>query len=194
MDTTTGRGRVIVGVDDTPTGLRTLRAAVKQASMQHRELIAVRAFSLPPDPAPALPDQHAYRLGGADMQLKAAQTWQREVAARERQAARMIERAFQQAMAEVPDTVGVRCLAIAGSPGPALVDSAYKEDDLLVVGTSASRHWRRLFRRPVSRYCASHAACPILLVPPHELARQITRRHYHWRRHELENLLMEGSR
>lgn len=184
---------MIAGVDDTPTALRTLRAAVTQARIQNRELIAVRAFRLPRGREPVSPCLRVFRPGGTDLLPNEAQSWQWEVAARERQAAAMIGRAFQQAMAEVPDTFGVRCLVVAGSPGPVLVESAHKEDDLLVVGASASRPWRRLFRRSVSRYCAAHATCPVLLVPPHELARQVTGRHHHWRRHELENLLTAGS-
>jgi nucleotide-binding universal stress UspA family protein len=185
------RGRVVVGVDDSPAGLRTLRTAVTQARLRDRELVAVRAFSLPRDREPRRPVQQAYGLCDPGA-LGPSQSWRREMAGRQQQALSRIERAFGQAMGEVPDTVEMRWLATPGSPGPVLVESAYQEDDLLVVGTSAARH-RRLFRRSVSRYCVARAACPVLLVPPHALAREVGRRHRPWRRRELEHLLTAGS-
>jgi len=186
------RGRVVVGVDDSPAGLRTLRVAVTQARLRDRELVAVRAFSPPRDREPQV--RLAFGLPGSG---GASQSWRRELAARERQALSIVERAFGQAMGVVPDTVRVRSLAVPGLPGPVLVDSDGWENDLLVVGTSASRHplaLTRLFRRSVSCYCAARAACPVLLVPPHELAREVGSRHRPWRRRELENLLTTGLR
>jgi nucleotide-binding universal stress UspA family protein len=183
------RGRVIVGVDDSLTGLRTLRAAVAEARCRHRELFAVRAFPFPPDRDSERRAQLAYGLSGlAGMPLGPSPSWRQELVAREQQALSVVGHAFSQAMGGVPDQVRVRALAMPGAPGPVLVGTASGENDLLVVGTSLSARRRRPFRRSVSRYCAARAACPVLLVPPHEFAREAGK-HRPWHRRELENLL-----
>ncbi|MEU9106348.1 universal stress protein [Streptomyces xanthophaeus] len=66
-----------------------------------------------------------------------------------------------------------RGLTVRGSPGAALVDVARGPDDLLVVGTGSRAPLRRLLRPSVARYCMSHAACPVLAVPPSPLQAQL---------------------
>jgi nucleotide-binding universal stress UspA family protein len=186
------RGRVIVGIDDSPVGLRTLRAAVAEARWRHCELFAVRAFPFPPDRDSERRAQLACGLSGlARMPLGPSPSWLQEVAAREQHALSVVGHAFGQAMGGVPDLVRVYALAWPGSPGPVLVGTASGENDLLVVGAPLSGR-RRLLRRSASRYCAAHAACPVLLIPPHEFAREVGK-HRPWHRHELENLLAAGG-
>lgn len=186
-------GRVIVGVADSPAGLRALRVAATQARLLDTEIIAVRVFALPPldeesisvfDTAHALGRVPTYRLSRA---------WYRRLADRERSAKRAIEHAFTETLGAVPARVSVRAVASDGFPGRILVDTAHREKDLLVLGTRTRRRLPPL-HRSISRYCAAHAACPVLIVPPHELARhaETTQASRCWR--DLERHLAHTAR
>jgi nucleotide-binding universal stress UspA family protein len=60
---------------------------------------------------------------------------------------------------------------VRGEPGPALTMVARQSGDMLVVG--AGRHGPgRLFGCRTARYCLAHGACPVIAVPPSQLAAQ----------------------
>jgi nucleotide-binding universal stress UspA family protein len=66
--------------------------------------------------------------------------------------------------AERSTPVAVRQRVVHGTAGPVLVaDSA--DADLLVLGHNPRSRTNRL-HRSVSGYCARHAACPVLVIPP----------------------------
>ena len=71
-------------------------------------------------------------------------------------------------------------LVVRGEPGPALVDAACATDDLLVIGAGRRGWLPRIGHGQVSRYCLAHAHCPVLAVPPAELARAARRRPLGW--------------
>jgi nucleotide-binding universal stress UspA family protein len=148
------RGEVIVGVDDSVTGLRTLREAVATARRRGLELRAVRAYT---------------------------QGWAWDAGpVRCRQAAAVVDKAFAEAMGGIPDDVPVHTTTAVGPVHAVLVEYVRREDDLLVVGTSRRRWWWP-FRRSVGRYCAHCAPCPVLVVPPHAAARHLGGRRLWWR-------------
>jgi hypothetical protein len=60
----------------------------------------------------------------------------------------------------------VRC----GPPGPRLVSLANQPGDLLVIGAGRRAALTRLVCCPVARHCLAHAHCPVLAVPPPDLA------------------------
>ncbi|HYJ67967.1 MAG TPA: universal stress protein [Nocardioidaceae bacterium] len=182
---------VVVGVDDLPVGLRALRTAVTQARLLQRDLLAVRAFSAPPDREQIRTTATAGWLTYAPP-TDQSQTIQRFVAAREQDALRTVERAFVQAMGDVPDDVSVSPTALLGSPGQVLVQAAFQDEDLLVVGAQPRRRLRG-FRRSIGRYCLDHAKCPVLLVPPNDLARKVDRMHRPWRWRDLDKLFADGG-
>ncbi len=66
----------------------------------------------------------------------------------------------------VPPDLDIRPVVIRGEPGPALVEIASSGDDLLVVGAGRRGALTRMWHAKVSRYCLSHARCPVLAVPP----------------------------
>lgn len=141
---------VVVGVDNTLAGLHALRRAVAEARARNLPLEAVRAWS--PGPASLyaiVPDPRAA-----------------EVAA----ASQLVARAFADTLGGLPLDVTVETVLVPDVPGAALVRSAARDDDLLVIGAGRHRRWRRLAR--TVRYCLSHAACPVLVVPPPPLARE----------------------
>ncbi|MFI6565886.1 universal stress protein [Streptomyces sp. NPDC050534] len=163
-------GRVIVGVHASPAGLGALRAAVAQAELGGRELLAVRAYRPPLTRDPAVPDPVAWRLAHLPDPTP-SQIWEQMQAAREEREIRVVRDAFTRALGGIPRGVRVRPVASTGPPGAVLVATAYREDDLLVVGEPSARGLRRgwpwrWFRRSTFRYCLTHATCPVLAVPP----------------------------
>jgi nucleotide-binding universal stress UspA family protein len=58
-------------------------------------------------------------------------------------------------------------LVEADAAGPALVaEAAAREAQLLVVGSRGHGAARALVEGSVSRYCSTHARCPVLVVHP----------------------------
>jgi nucleotide-binding universal stress UspA family protein len=172
-----------------PSGPQALRAAVTQARLEHRELVAVRVFTSPRGRGKRRGIAASCGSPGSAQAPEPSRAWLRELAARQRQALDVGKEAFAQAMGGAPDNAMVRWQASSGKPGPVLTAIACRDNDLLIVGKPASQRWRRLLHRSVSRYRAAHTACPVLLVPPPELARELGSRHRAWRRHELDKLL-----
>jgi len=78
--------------------------------------------------------------------------------------------AFAAAMGRVPADIEVFIIVKDGEPGAALTAHADRDDDLLVVGVGRRGLVRRLFSGSVARYCLSHAACPVLAVPPDQFS------------------------
>ncbi len=89
-------------------------------------------------------------------------------AARER-----LEDALGAACGGVPPDLDIKLTVIRGEPGPALVEAADSAGDLLVVGAGRRRVLPRTWRGKVSRYCLSHARCPVLAVPHPATAREL---------------------
>jgi nucleotide-binding universal stress UspA family protein len=144
--------RVIVGVDESLAGLRALRFAVAEARRRQAMLLAVRTWSTPLawPPGPVEP------------------VWVGEMA---QQAEAEVHRAFATAMVKAPHDVDVRVASVEGAPGPELVRLADRDDDLLVVGSRQRTLFGRMWHGSTARYCVSHASCPVLVVPPHAMAK-----------------------
>jgi len=142
--------RVIVGVQESIAGLRALRVAVAEARQRGAVLHAVRTRRPPP------PD------GGTGVSLPPSESVS--------QAQDEVFRAFAAAMGRVPADIKVFIVVRDGEPGAALTAHADRDDDLLVVGVGRRGLVRRLLSGSVARYCLSHAACPVLAVPPDQFA------------------------
>jgi nucleotide-binding universal stress UspA family protein len=56
-------------------------------------------------------------------------------------------------------------------PGPALVSSADRPGDVLVIGAGRRGPLVRIFGCGICRYCVAHATCPVITVPPSPLER-----------------------
>jgi nucleotide-binding universal stress UspA family protein len=143
--------RVVVGVDNTLAGLQALRRAVAEARAREVPLHALRAWT---------PGQLGFYPTLADQRQAEAATASQFVAA-----------AFAETMGGLPRDVPVQTLLVGDSPGPALVRYAYRDGDLLVLGSPRRGRWHPWSRSRVVRYCLAHAACPVLVVPPPALAR-----------------------
>lgn len=154
-----GSRRVIVGVSGSARNLPALRQAATEARERDAVLLAVHAWAPP-----------GGGLGGfgefdpADPWLTEAWTtaaWQR------------LRAAFETAFGGLPPHMEVDTAIVRGGPGPALVAVATRDDDLLVIGTGRRGVLRRLWHAHVARYCATHARCGVLVIPPPELAREM---------------------
>lgn len=162
-------GRVVVGVEDSLAGLQALRYAVAEARRRHARLVAVRGWQVP-----------ASWTGGH------AAWWGHELAGDARLA---IHAAFHAALGGLPADVPVQLCIVRGAPGPTLVGCADRPTDLLVIGGSTrSRGWGPA-RASVAWYCARHGRCPVVVVPPPDLARTSTRQLVRAVRREAEQLL-----
>jgi nucleotide-binding universal stress UspA family protein len=147
----TASPRVIVGVTGSLASLNALRRAVAEARTRNAVLQVVHVCRVQAgDPAVS----HTLREPSTAAALEDVGTW------------------LDEALGGPPAGVPLRRTAIAGPPpGPALVGLVGSESDLLVVGRS-HRRLGLFWPGSVAAYCVRRAACPVLVVPPPELARE----------------------
>jgi nucleotide-binding universal stress UspA family protein len=142
-------GTIIVGVSQSVPGLQALRFAVDEARRRGMPLHAVRAW-----PSPA-----TTRAGSTVL-------WRDKSAGYAR---RYVSDAFDAALGGFPGDVEITVAAPSGRADVALKEAAASDADLLVVGAPANR-WRHSW---VVRGCTRDASCPVIVVPPPELARAL---------------------
>jgi nucleotide-binding universal stress UspA family protein len=151
-----GGQRVIVGLTGSVGNLEALRCAAAEARRREAALVAVHIW-IPPGG-----DMAERRCSVPELR----QVW--------RDAAwRRVWDAFDAALGGLPLDLHVEPVVRRGDPGRTLVMTADRKDDLLVVGAGRPGAMSRLLRRRVCSYCVIHAACPVLVVPPSELAREM---------------------
>ena len=132
--------RIIVGVSTSLAGLAALRLAVAEARRRGiRQITAVRAW----------PDASRGR----------SSPWAADVI---RICLKTIDAATTAVFGGLPTGVAIQALAPRGRPGPGLVRYVTDDRDMIIVGT------RRRYRpgTGVGGYCARHAPCPVVIVPP----------------------------
>jgi nucleotide-binding universal stress UspA family protein len=158
-----GGQRVIVGVTGSVGNLEALRCAAAEARRRQAALIPVHAW-IPP--------------GGEMAERRCSVPELRQVW---RDAAwRRLWDAFDAALGGLPADLHVEPVVRRGDPGRTLVAAADREDDLLVVGAGRRRVLWRLLRHRVCGYCLVHAVCPVLVVPPSELAQEMEHPLHAW--------------
>ncbi|MEU5425023.1 universal stress protein [Streptomyces olivoreticuli] len=149
-------GRVIVGVKGSPDSLPVLRRALDEARRYGAELHAVIAYRVPEGSAVG-----PCRMGGPGAMDEERRT-----------AALTLHQACVTALGDSFGGVDFTAVVALGRPDRVLVDHADRQDDVLVIGTGAAGLRPHLFGGSVARDCVRHARCPVLLVPPSELARE----------------------
>ncbi|MGW8554937.1 universal stress protein [Streptomyces tubercidicus] len=147
-----GGRRIVAGVSGSLGSLTALHRAAAEARATGADLWAVLAWEPPGG-------EIAHRGGPCPAPMAA---WRRM--ANERLLSALAD-AFGGAGPEVP----LKCLAIRGKPGDALLAAADRPDDLLVIGAGARGRLRRAVWPSVARYCVARACCPVLTVPPSPL-------------------------
>lgn len=158
-----GGRRVIVGVTGSVGNLQALRTATAEARRREAALVAVHAW-VPP--------------GGELAERRCSvpelrQVWQDA-------AWRRLWDAFDAALGGLPTDLPMEPVVMRGDASRILVLAASREDDLLVVGAGRRGVLTRPLRHRVGRYCLAHAACPVLIVPPSELAQEMEHPLHAW--------------
>jgi nucleotide-binding universal stress UspA family protein len=152
-------GRVIAGASGSPGSLVALRYADVLARAHNAILVPVLAWE-PPGGDRA---DHVQPSG----YLRAV--WQDRACQRLRDAILAV-------WGEIPADPLIQAQVERGPAGWVLVSVASHPGDVLVIGAGRRRALPRTLFCRVSRYCAARAQCPVILVPPPELAREIGRR------------------
>jgi nucleotide-binding universal stress UspA family protein len=172
-------GRVIVGVSGSPASLRALRLAEHLARSRGANLVPVLAW-LPPGGDRADRGQPSAEL---------RRIWREAACMR-------LQTALTAAWGQEPSDLVVLPQVKRGHAGRVLTILASQPDDVLVVGAGRRSTFGRIWCT-VCRYCIAHARCPVVLVPPPELARDARRLRLAWtfRRRALtaEHVLRHGN-
>jgi nucleotide-binding universal stress UspA family protein len=137
-------GPVVVGIDGSEAAAEALRVAVEEARLHEARVVAVHVWHVPV----------GEYLSGFPPPVEELE--------------RLARRARRVLAAAVRDVDAEQVLVEADSAGPALVEEAAARDaSLLVVGSRGHGAARSLVEGSVSRYCGTHAGCPVLVVHPH---------------------------
>ena len=162
-----GVRRVIVGASAAPGSIPALRYAENLARREGALLVTMHAWAPP---------------GGELADRRQPSAYLRKVWARA--AGQRLGEAMDAAWGGTPDGLPFQGLVVRGEPGPSLVGVADSAHDLLVVG-AGRRGPARLWHGRVSRHCLARARCPVIAVPPADLARAGGHRVWPLRRGEL---------
>lgn len=136
------RGRIVVGVDGSVSSNEALRWAARQAELTGARIEAVMAWAVAVTAFPLTTPVPAYDL--------APQVEER------------LEGIIGQVRREFP-SVEISGAVREGWPGRALLAAA-EDADLLVVGSRGHSGVTGLLIGSVSEYCATHVACPVVVV------------------------------
>ncbi|MFD8030772.1 universal stress protein [Streptomyces sp. NPDC059717] len=153
--------RVVVGVSGSLGSLTALRRAADEARRREAELWPVLAWE---PPGGDLVSRHGPGT------IVMVETWQN--LAREKMLT-----ALADVFGKAGPGVAMHALVARGTPGPALVEIADRDSDVLVVGAGRRSLWHRACSRSVSRYCLTHATCPVFAVPPSPLEAELAAAH-----------------
>ncbi|HUZ37785.1 MAG TPA: universal stress protein [Streptosporangiaceae bacterium] len=135
------RRRIVVGVDGSPSSVRALTWAVREAGLSGGVIDAVCAWQYPVS--------YGWAVAEAEPQLSALSL-------------QALEKAIAEAGA-AGDTVEIRPHVVEQNPAAALLAAA-KGADLLVVGSRGHGGFAGMLLGSVSQHCAHHAPCPVVVV------------------------------
>lgn len=134
-------GRIVVGIDGSPSSLDALAWAARQADLTGSRLEIVMTWELPSSYGWAVPVPTDFNP--------------------EEDVRKALESAVEQVRTEHPDlTIDPR--VVSGHPAPILVEAS-KGADLLVVGSRGHGEFVGMLIGSVSEHCATNGHCPVLV-------------------------------
>jgi nucleotide-binding universal stress UspA family protein len=139
-----GGGRIVAGIDGSPSSLDALGWAARQAALTGCRLQVVMAWDWPPSGGWSVPVPDEYHPE-ADVQ-------------------RDLEAAIASVRREHPG-LPVESLVVEGHPAPILVETS-RGADLLVVGSRGHGAFVGMLLGSVSEYCVTKAHCPVVVHRP----------------------------
>jgi nucleotide-binding universal stress UspA family protein len=137
-----GSGRIVVGVDGSPSSEEALRWAIGQARLTGQPVDAVTCWSIPVSFG-----EMAGALMGIDWRGEAARTLEKTVTK----------------VVDPADADRVSQRAVQGHPAQVLLDAA-ADASLLVVGSRGRGGFTGMLLGSVSQHIAARAACPVVVV------------------------------
>lgn len=144
----TASGRVLVGVDGSMESAGALRWGVQHARSVGAPVVAVMSWQLTTVPPP--------ESAGESWAVPPLEEW-------EAQARSVLDRTVDAALGE-QQVQGVDRQVLYRPAAAGLLDAADPED-LLVLGHRGRGGFSQLLLGSVSRQCAEHARCPVVVVP-----------------------------
>jgi len=154
-------GTIVVGVDGSEAGDAALRWALAEARLRQTGLRVVHAYQAP---HPSITEAGLGAAGG--MPVPAVFTEDRDQIRRaaEAQAGTVIEEALRRVTNGSADEVEIERAAVEGPAGKSLIEAA-QGAELLVVGSRGHGGLLGLVMGSVSRQCAEHPPCPVVIAP-----------------------------
>jgi nucleotide-binding universal stress UspA family protein len=141
-------GRVVVGVDGSPSSVAALRWALTEGTLRKATVEVVHAWEAPPAFDPI--------VGGFPYDVAEVQSTARQ----------RIDELIDDAVAATGATdVSVERTVAAGGPAASVLDAA-EGADLVVIGRRGVGGFARLLLGSVSENVARHAPCPVVVTPP----------------------------
>lgn len=138
--------RIVVGVDGSEHGRGALEFAVEEARRRpDATVVAVMAY-------PLLTTYPGIEFGMVEIPRESVE--------------RSTRAALSDALQDVPTDVEITQEVAEGSPAYVLIDASH-DADLVVVGSRGRGGFRSLLLGSTSHQVASHAHCPVVVVPSH---------------------------
>jgi nucleotide-binding universal stress UspA family protein len=162
--------RVVVGVSGSAGSLQALRYGIQLARHDEATLAPVLAWTPPGG------DIAEHRCPNPELR----RLWKQAASDR-------LCGAIELAIGGTPVDIEFTPAIVRGEPGRALTEVAAEPGDVLVIGAGRRGVLRRLAGCRVSRYCLAHARCPLVAVPPSQLAGELQGLHGWVVRHRLQS-------
>ena len=141
--------RVIVGVNGSLSSLAAVYRAVEEAGRRGAQLVPVVAWS---------------SSGNEPL---------RPLSELEHAARRRLDTVFEQAFGGYPPDLVIHPVVVRAEAGHALVATADRPTDLLVLGTGHHGRLQHILHGSVTRYCRAHAVCEVIAVSPAALLESV---------------------
>jgi nucleotide-binding universal stress UspA family protein len=138
-------GRIVVGVDGSPSSVEALTWAVRQAGHTGCVVDAIHAWQYPVS--------YGWAYSEPDPQISVL-------------ASEELDKAIAQAR-QADESVEIRPHVVEQSPAQALLGAA-EGAELLVVGSRGHGGFAGMLLGSVSQHCVSHSPCPVLVIRGHK--------------------------